>query len=70
MELKPCPFCGGKAYFIATSGVSGYIACIGDCGIHTGTFWDDPMTAPKDEREKWRDIAVRAWNRRVTNEID
>ena len=70
MELKPCPFCGGKSWLIPTSGISGRIACIGDCGIETKQFWDEPMTAPREEREKWDVLAARKWNRRANDAAD
>ena len=68
MNLKPCPFCGGEAIFAPLGGSHGYIECIGACGIKTGDFWDEPMTAIKDERETWKDRAAEAWNRRALNE--
>lgn len=67
MELKNCPFCGGKAIFIPLSSCSGYIACVGTCGMNTGRYWDEPMTEQKENRAKWRDRALEAWNRRVNN---
>jgi hypothetical protein len=67
MELKPCPFCGGKAIPVPLSLSHGYIACIGDCGIHTGHFWSEPMTAPKESRKPWHELAAAAWNRRTDN---
>ena len=67
MELKPCPFCGSEAVIIPTSRCSGRIVCIGDCGIRTGKFWDEPMTEPEENQAKWRDLAIEAWNRRAEN---
>lgn len=67
MELKPCPFCGGGAICIPLSGSSGHIACIGECGIKTGVYWDEPMTEPKESRRSWKDILAEKWNRRADN---
>jgi hypothetical protein len=63
-ELEICPFCQGKATFVATSTISGYISCIGECKIKTAKFWDEPMTEPANERTKWYYAASKAWNRR------
>lgn len=52
MELKPCPFCGGKAVLVPLAGCRGYVACIGVCGMQTGDFWDEPMTKPNVGYEK------------------
>ena len=65
-ELKPCPFCGGKAIHIATSTVSGVVYCR-SCDIATSKFWDDPMSEPAESRKKWYELANEAWNRRVNN---
>lgn len=67
MELKECPFCGGKAILVPLSNSSGYIACIGKCDMKTGTYWDEPMKEPKENRTKWHDLATAAWNRRANN---
>lgn len=64
-QLKLCPFCGGEAILVATSGCSGLIACIGECKIETSKFWDSPMTKRESERTKWHEQAVEAWNRRT-----
>lgn len=66
-DLKPCPFCGGEAILVPHSTCSGEVACIGDCGCSTRTFWDDPMTGPAKDRKKWSDIATEKWNRRTDN---
>lgn len=67
MELEKCTFCGGKAILVSLSECSGYISCIGECGINTGRYWDDPMTEPKENRTKWQELATAAWNRRPDN---
>ena len=64
-ELKPCPFCGGEAVIVATSTCGGHIACVGECRMTTGKFWDEPMTSHESERTKWHEIATKAWNRRA-----
>lgn len=64
-ELERCPFCLGKAILVPTSVCSGYISCIGECGMATKKFWDEPMSEPAESRKKWHEIAVEAWNRRV-----
>lgn len=66
-ELKPCPFCGGKARIYASElGIR--VMCTGCC-CQTGTytdfdhfFWEDANN--KDALE----IIVERWNRRVKNE--
>lgn len=68
MELKTCPFCGGKAILVTLSSCSGHIACIGDCGMNTQRFWSEPMTAPKESRKPWHELAVETWNRRIADE--
>lgn len=66
-ELKPCPFCGGKAIFIHLATCHGEIACIGDCGFKSTDYWDEPMTNPREERVKWYTLAASAWNRRAND---
>lgn len=62
--LKCCLHCGGNAAFIALATCHGYIACIGECVIRTGDYWDD-MTKDTENPEKWYEKAVRDWNRRI-----
>lgn len=54
VELKSCPFCGGKAELIKTSGYSGnhyyYVRCFG-CGIQTMQYSN-------------KDVAADIWNKR------
>lgn len=80
-ELKPCPFCGGKAVFLVKSHTEhGFnrgwlfgISCI-NCGvalpksnykIETSFEANGAIKVTTDERE----IAIQAWNRRA-NEND
>ena len=60
IELKPCPFCGGKAFFFSKRYAIGktYNAYCGneDCAV-------GPRTRAYFEKEK----AAEAWNRRADN---
>ena len=78
-ELKPCPFCGGKPQLCTLSNSSSHfgvgfefeIACT-SCKIKLPNRFEillhleenGELKITKDDRE----IAVAAWNRRVTNE--
>ena len=59
-ELKPCPFCGGKAFSINVLPTFGfdvmYRAICEDCNI---------STPPKRTKEK----AIKAWNRRAEDAV-
>lgn len=63
MDLLNCPHCGGKAEFIPLAKCHGYIACVGDCGIHTGDYWND--LGKEEIKETWKEKAARDWNRRI-----
>lgn len=57
-DLKPCPFCGGKAELMILAGV--YVKC-SRCFASSHEFfdsWDGVVGSAKVK-------AVRAWNRRV-----
>lgn len=62
LELKPCPFCGGKAE-IATGSVFmwEHIIVCKNCGASSKTVIGITLS---QAREK----AIEAWNRRVSNE--
>lgn len=61
--LEQCAHCGGQAEFIALAPCHGYIACVGECKITTGDYWDNLL---EHEVEKsWKEKAAEAWNRRV-----
>lgn len=55
-ELKPCPFCGGRAYLSERMNGGYYVECesIGGCLAESGNY---------DTEEQ----AVEAWNRRVVD---
>lgn len=74
-ELKPCPFCGGKAKFqiITSSSTStqrgfGFVISCSKCGARSPKTYEvahtlaenGDMKAVTDERE----MAAKAWNRR------
>lgn len=55
-NLKPCPFCGGKAKIFMTMGKSGYgVECENNCIFFFGQF----VTCKH---------AIEAWNRRAGEE--
>lgn len=63
-ELKPCPFCGGKAVKYVNNGVC--VKCV-DCGISTITLCDmQRIESDKGTIER----VIEMWNRRTNNEID
>ena len=55
-ELKPCPFCGGKARITKSNLGTNLIYCT-ECPTTFGRYWFS----------KKRDI-IKAWNRRADNE--
>lgn len=57
-ELKPCPFCGGKA--ITNHVRDGRRAVCTDCGAAAGSQFHGPLTMPSAE-----DRAIAAWNSRA-----
>jgi len=71
-ELKPCPFCGGKAYFKAADEladgtfINAYCGCHA-CGIelwsnYKKSHWE---WAKKEDFEKSNQKAREAWNMRA-----
>lgn len=70
-ELKPCPFCGGRAQIskhTVNDGQchfqSGVVHCI-TCGCRTSEYIIDGYLGV----ENTIDDAVKAWNRRVDNDL-
>lgn len=55
-ELKPCPFCGGKAKLIEIQEVGCFRVLCEDCPTSVGKYW----------YYKKQD-AIKAWNRRADN---
>ena len=54
-ELKPCPFCGGKAELIDVGRYEWFIKCRRGCVEQTHVY-------------KAKSSAVKAWNRRKSTE--
>lgn len=66
VELKPCPFCGGKPVAKFNLEIQGqstnwnFVACQNEkCRIKPSTDW-----------HKCRAVAVREWNRRAEDAVD
>ena len=60
-ELKPCPFCGGKAIIIYWDGSKTYsVGCVNTFVCHGGTH---TSKAYRTEQE-----AAQAWNRRYNTD--
>lgn len=59
-ELKPCPFCGGKASLFVNDGVR--VLCC-QCGISTKAMCD-AMSFDGVETNATK-LVIDAWNRRV-----
>ena len=67
VELKPCPFCGGKAelrtYQAYREGKSWTVRCKKMCVVTCGH---------RDEKGRWRPTlkkeAIEIWNRRAEND--
>ena len=59
-ELKPCPFCGGKALLEEFSVRKGFEACIvcSDCLVTMSTI-------TYDTQEEAIEAAIEDWNRRA-----
>lgn len=60
-ELKPCPFCGGKAKIFAFSDGGICVKCL-YCWCQTHT-WSD-YSISEAEKESAFERAVDSWNRR------
>lgn len=60
-ELKPCPFCGGKARVNTLKWVGGYTAtalCKNEPNVHYLDMWDE-------DEEKAIELIIEVWNRRA-----
>lgn len=75
-ELKPCPFCGGKAIIKAVDKNYGFtIWCQckdGNCGARTAGYCPDTSNEDNslENIERCKNKAIEAWNRRVDDESD
>lgn len=58
-ELKPCPFCGGKARLLVNGGVR--VICT-RCYVSTRVLKDELESASSAV-----ELSVEAWNRRAEN---
>ena len=67
IELKPCPFCGGRANFVTSRRMDGQCSfkrgevCCSECGCGTGGYIIDGYLGI----ETTEDEVVAIWNRRV-----
>ena len=61
-DLKPCPFCGGKAYLFVNDGVR--VICP-ECGATTKCLVD-AMTSKGVSGNAIQSV-IKAWNRRADN---
>ena len=59
-ELKPCPFCGGEAYYSTENfGAKVWVRCC-VCGVQTSRYDTNEIVDGKDGKA-W---ATTTWNRR------
>lgn len=61
-DLKPCPFCGGKASLFVIDGVK--VKCL-DCNMGTPTYSDLYNKTPMAIN-----MAIKQWNKRVKESED
>lgn len=69
-DLKPCPFCGGKAQIVFDSTDGTWFIRCEDCYAKS-EGWGNGNASPEDlffAIEEAVEAAVHAWNRRVTDE--
>ena len=62
-ELKPCPFCGGKAYLFADNGIRVFCA---KCGASNKVLCD--MRTEIGVAGNATKSVIEAWNRRVNDD--
>jgi hypothetical protein len=67
-ELKPCPFCGGKAEYIEDDGNHHYAECE-DCGTSRGGFAYTPTEFRTLGIEGIRERTSEAWNTRAAPKV-
>lgn len=69
-ELKPCPFCGGKAMFLDMddSGDPFVIVLCGKCGIRTQKFYYYEELNDISRLDLAKTRASEKWNRRTNND--
>lgn len=68
-ELKPCPFCGGKAKLIFRFGIDICCECT-ECEARTKMFFvRDTAPDVMDEFEDAKAKATKMWNRRVNDDM-
>ena len=69
IELKPCPFCGGKANVGVDDFNNKYLVMCGECGVMMGISLEigveiiNGWTAEFESAE----LAIENWNRRTEN---
>lgn len=61
IELKPCPFCGGKAEIVSSS--PGGFGPFSVCCVHDNPCWIRPST----DYYEMEIVAAAIWNRRQLN---
>lgn len=64
MELKPCPFCGGKVYMAQNYLGQIYVHCP-NCGACVWGKVTDDWRVDTMGKKKAEKCAAEAWNRRV-----
>lgn len=70
-ELKPCPFCGGKAELEHNIGSSSWFIQCGDCTARNEGWCNRTNGNGKEVYEsiiECVETAAEAWNRRATDE--
>ena len=65
-KLKPCPFCGGEAYYLTPKKMQGsaFVAVGVECK-QCGAVPFMTMVYEAETSEKKRRVAAKHWNRRV-----
>lgn len=63
-ELKPCPFCGGEAYYSFDGKYYWHVTCF-DCGATVALPYTDYYYSEKMKAS--RDAVIKKWNKRVSN---